>query len=219
MLEAMTALTYVASSTSTIHLGVGVLIAGYRPALLLAKQAASLDHLSGGRLELGLGVGWLREEFAALGVAFEERSARLVETVQVIRACWASDTPEFHGRFCDFGPVFFGPRPPAPLPIWFGASVEAALVRTAELADGWLGSSHLTPEEAGAAIAFMRRRRPAGLAPLRGNVYGNQDPANPSAVFERFHRLSEVGCDQVLADSDDQTPDGVLRLIATFDRF
>src|SRR5437773_9015534 len=118
----------------------------------------SLDVLSGGRLTLGVGVGWLAEEFQAVGIDFQTRAARTRECVRALRTLWTETEPEFHGRFFSFGPVRFEPKPvqkPHP-PIVFGGESAAALRRAAALGDGWYGVGH-TPETAGNQVNRLQR--------------------------------------------------------------
>src|SRR6476620_8322539 len=104
-------LTYVAAATSTIRLATGILILPQRNPVVLAKETATLDQLSGGRLLLGIGVGWLKEEFDAIGVPFAERGARTDEAVTALRALWTQDAATHHGRFSDFTDCVLRPHP------------------------------------------------------------------------------------------------------------
>ena len=122
-----------------IELGTTVTILPYRHPLLTARLAANLDQISGGRFLFGVGAGWARQEFAALGIPFERRGAISNEYLQVIRACWTQDVVSYQGRFVSFGEVHTGPRPerrPHP-PIWVGGSSDAALRRAVRLGDAW----------------------------------------------------------------------------------
>lgn len=131
-------LAYVAAVTSNVRLGTCILILPQRNPLLLAKELATLDHLSRGRVELGIGVGWLKEEFEALDVPWERRGARTDEYVAALRALWAGPHAEFHGEFVDFAPVTCSPRPVAgSIPITVGGDTPAAIRRAARLADGF----------------------------------------------------------------------------------
>ncbi len=106
--------------------------------LILAKELATLDRLSGGRVELGLGVGWMREEFDALGVPWERRGARNDEYIAAMRALWAGPHAEFHGEFVDFAPATCSPRPvQKSIPILVGGDTDAAISRAVRIADGY----------------------------------------------------------------------------------
>jgi probable F420-dependent oxidoreductase len=137
-LEPLTVLAAVAGATERIRLGTSVLVLPHRHPVLLAKMLASLDRLAGGgRVILGAGVGWLREEIEVFGVDFARRGAWSDEAIRVLRACWTEDRPAFEGRFFRFDPLGFAPRPAAPIPIWIGGDTPAALRRVARLGDGW----------------------------------------------------------------------------------
>jgi probable F420-dependent oxidoreductase len=214
-LEAMATLAFAAAVTNSLRLIAGVFIAAYRPPLLLAKQAATLSLLSDGRFEIGLGVGWLKEEFDAIGANFDQRVGRLVETAKVLAACWGSDQPEFHGRYFEFGPVHFSPRPKVPPTLWLGGHSEPALRRAALLADGWVGYN-LAPEEVAAAVATLRRHRPDSKPPVRVCINAVVNREDPRGAFDRVHGLREVGCDEVALDQRDDSPAGLLGLIEVF---
>jgi probable F420-dependent oxidoreductase len=140
-LDPLIALSFAAAATSTIRLATGVLLLPEHNPLLLAKQVASLDVLSGGRLSLGVGVGWSREEFDALGVPFERRGARADEYLAAIRVVWRDDVASFAGEFVSFSGVRVNPRPVRDrrIPIVVGGNSDAALRRAARFADGWYG--------------------------------------------------------------------------------
>lgn len=131
-------LAFAAAAAPTLRLGTCILIVPQRNPLVLAKELATLDVLSGGRVELGLGVGWLKEEFEALGVPWERRGARNDEYVAAMRALWAGPEVEFHGEFVDFPPVTCSPRPVhGSIPVIVGGDTDVAIRRAARLADGY----------------------------------------------------------------------------------
>ena len=131
-------LAYAAAAAPTLRLGTCILIVPQRNPLILAKELATLDQLSGGRVELGLGVGWLTEEFEALGVPWERRGARNDEYIDAMRALWAGPHAEFHGDFVDFEPATCSPRPVnGNIPILVGGDTPAAIRRAVRLADGY----------------------------------------------------------------------------------
>jgi probable F420-dependent oxidoreductase len=140
-LDPLIALSFAAAATSTIRLATGVLLLPEHNPLLLAKRVASLDTLSHGRLSLGVGVGWSREEFDALGVPFERRGARADEYLAAMRTVWRDDVASFTGEFVSFAGVRVNPRPVRDrrIPIVVGGNSDAALRRTARLGDGWYG--------------------------------------------------------------------------------
>jgi len=131
-------LSFVAAATTTMRLGTGILILPQRNPLILAKEVATLDRLSGGRVELGIGVGWLREEFDALGIAFERRGARTDEHVAAMRAVWAADHVDFDGEFSSFSGVSVNPKPTGlAVPITVGGHSAAAARRAGRIGDGF----------------------------------------------------------------------------------
>ena len=131
-------LAFAAAAAPRLRLGTCILIVPQRNPLVLAKELATLDRLSGGRVELGLGVGWMKEEFDALGVPWEHRGARNDEYIAAMRALWAGPHAEFHGRFVDFPPVTCSPRPvQSSIPILVGGDTDAAISRAVRLADGY----------------------------------------------------------------------------------
>src|SRR5688572_10994965 len=131
-------LAYIASATRTIKLGTAILILPQRNPVVTAKAVATLDTLAGGRrVLLGIGVGWLAEEFAALGVPFEDRGRRTDEYVAAMRTLWTQERATFKGRFVSFDEVFCRPLPPAPIPIIVGGDTKAAARRAGRLGDGY----------------------------------------------------------------------------------
>jgi probable F420-dependent oxidoreductase len=132
-------LAYVAAATTRIRLATGILILPQRNPLVLAKAVATLDRLSGGRVELGIGVGWLREEFDALGVPFERRGARTDEYVEVMRRLWREPATTFSGEFTNFGELNSYPKAASPsgVPIHIGGHSEAAARRAGRIGDGF----------------------------------------------------------------------------------
>ena len=151
------ALAYVAACTRRIRLGTGVFVLPLRNTLAVAKAVASLDVLSQGRFLFGIGIGWLAEEFDAVGMGFQDRAARSREAVAMLKALWSEATPRFAGRFHNFPALGFNPKPvqqPHP-PLIFGGESRAALKRAAELGDGWYGT-HFTPEGLAPLLATLK---------------------------------------------------------------
>jgi len=139
-------LAAVASATKRIRLGVGIYMLPLRDAVLAARMVASLDVLSGGRLDLGVGLGWSEEEYRFTGNEFSKRGRKMDESILAIRACFERDEPEFHGEFYDFGPMGFEPKPvQRPLPILVGGGTPAAEKRAALLGNGWHGAASSIP--------------------------------------------------------------------------
>ncbi|MGH7815741.1 MAG: LLM class F420-dependent oxidoreductase [Candidatus Binataceae bacterium] len=137
--DPLIALAYIAAITKKIRLGTGILILPQRHPIYVAKEMATLDVLSGGRAMLGIGSGWLKEEFDALGLNFHERGARTDEAIQSLRALWREDASSFHGKHFNFGPVKSYPKPiqKGGVPIIVGGHSEAAARRAGRYGDGF----------------------------------------------------------------------------------
>jgi probable F420-dependent oxidoreductase len=156
--EAATVMAYLAGITERVQIGAAILIVPYRHPLLLAKSLATADQLSRGRLILGAGLGWLETESALMGVPHRKRARIADETLAVMRACWESERPEFHGDVYDFGGFHFAPRPyqDRRLPVLVGGATTAALRRAVRLGDGWIGDGQ-TFEELEVSLEHLDR--------------------------------------------------------------
>jgi probable F420-dependent oxidoreductase len=174
-LEPLALLSFLAGITSTAKLLTAVMVVPNRPPILTAKMLATIDVLSKGRVIVGCGVGWMREEFEALGSPpFERRGAVCNEYIRAFRELWTKDDPTFNGTYCRFANIEFAPKPvqkPYP-PIWTGGESPAALRRTGRLADGWYPFTqnvHVpleTPEQFAAhAVQIKQHAREAGRDP------------------------------------------------------
>ncbi len=206
-------LAYVAAAAPTLRLGTCILILPQRNPLVLAKEIATLDHLSGGRVELGIGVGWLREEFEALGVPWERRGARTDEYVAALRAVWAGPHAEFHGQFVDFDPVTCSPRPTQDrIPIMVGGDTDIAVRRAARLADGYFPGTG-DPDELARLIGELRNQAEAhdrDPDEIAVNAIFGAQMADPAAGIEQ---LTELGVDRAMLPAFFFAgPDGLDRL-------
>ena len=192
-------LTWAAAFTKKIGLGTSVLVLPMRHPLPLAKELATLQNLSEGRLILGAGVGWMEAEFAALGVPFRERGRRMDEGIAMMRAVWGQDPVSFPARHIPavIEEMRMLPQPVTPIPIWIGGSSEAALARAIRLADGWHGS-RLSPEQATPIIRRLReqRREPEFTISLRYGWDGKDD----SALRTRLASYGDAGVEHVLVE-------------------
>jgi probable F420-dependent oxidoreductase len=150
-------LSYVAARTKHIRLATGICLVPEHNPLVLAKVIATLDYLSGGRFALGVGIGWSSEEFAALGVPFEQRAKRTREYIEVMRKLWSEEKTSFDGEFVRFDGARLFPKPPqgGNLPIIFGGESEPALRRVATYGTGWFGFN-LDPDQAASKIARLK---------------------------------------------------------------
>ncbi len=168
IMEAVVMLSFVASVTKTIGLGTEVLVLPQRNPTLTAKQFATLDTLSGGRVRLGVGVGWQESEYEALGEDFSNRGKRMDEAIALLREYWREESVSMDTAYYQFEAIAMEPKPPqgADLPIWIGGMSEAALRRTGQLGDGWLGTSQISDERAIASREkIMRYAEEAGRDP------------------------------------------------------
>src|SRR5437879_10875466 len=137
-LEPLTALALVAGATERIRLGTTVLVLPHRHPVLTAKILATLDHLAPGRVILGAGVGWMREEIEMFGVPYARRGAWSDEAIRVMRACWRDERVSYRGQFVRFEALGVAPKPAqGTIPLWLGRPTPRALRRVAELGDGW----------------------------------------------------------------------------------
>ena len=158
VLDPMVALGYVAATTSRIRLGVAVINLPFVSPAVLAKQATTVDVLSGGRFDLGLGIGWMPEEFAAAGASTPRRGARTEEYLAVLRTLWADEVSSFDGEFYTIPAGRQDPRPvqkPGP-PVLLGGMSRPAVERAGRIADGWITSSRADLSKIGVAVAMIR---------------------------------------------------------------
>lgn len=191
-------LAYVAATAPSLRLGTCILILPQRNPLVLAKEIATLDRLSGGRVELGIGVGWLQEEFDAIGVPWERRGARNDEYLAAMQALWAGPHAEFHGEFVDFPRVTCSPRPTqARIPIVVGGDTDVAIKRAARLADGYFPGEG-QPDRLAGLIARVRQAAEAqGRDPgsIAINAMFGAQMADPMRGAEQ---LAEIGVDRAM---------------------
>lgn len=175
-LEPLTLLTAIATVTERVRLATGILIAPLRPAALLAKTVATLDVLSGGRIDLGVGTGWQREEYLAEGLDFEQRGQLLTDTIGACRALW-SDTPAaFSAPTIEFDDIFCEPKPvQTPLPVWFsGVLHDRNRRRVVDLGDGWIPIMGATIDDIRTGVAQLHDDlRAAGRDPSSLRVQGS----------------------------------------------
>ena len=157
--EPVITLTWAAAITQRVGIGTSVLVLPYRHPLHLAKELATLDRLSGGRLIAGAAAGWLEAEFEALGVPFSERGSRTDEALDVLRACWEQDPVNFEGPRVRLNDLRVRPQPGRRIPIWIGGASDAALRRAVRAGDGWHGT-FMGPEETQPILSRLRAERP-----------------------------------------------------------
>lgn len=185
-------LAFAAAAAPTLRLGTCILIVPQRNPLVLAKELATLDQLSGGRVELGLGVGWLKEEFEALGVPWERRGARNDEYIAAMRALWKAPHVEFHGEFVDFSPVTCSPRPVnGTIPVHVGGDTEVAIQRAVRIADGYFPGEGDGERLAKLLDRLRRASEEAGRDPdsIEINAIFGAQMAEPEAGMEQMKAL------------------------------
>lgn len=163
--ESLTTLAYLGGMTSTLRLGTSVLIVAMRNAIEVAKQAATIDALTGGRLVLGVAAGYAEREFRNLGASFHDRGSHLDEAIGVMRTLWTEPDPRADGPRYKFGDVLFDPRPEQPggVPVWVGGNSPAAIARAARAGDAWHPDG-LSSGEVADGIARLRAATPPGRA-------------------------------------------------------
>jgi probable F420-dependent oxidoreductase len=204
-------LTWAAAYTKRLGLGTSVLVLPMRHPLPLAKELASLQNLSEGRLILGAGVGWLEAEFAALGVPFRERGRRMDEGIAMMRAVWGDDPVSFAARHIPavIDDMRSLPRPVKPIPIWIGGSSEPALKRALRL-DGWHGS-RVTPEQAAPIVERLRAERPEPEFAI--SVRHGWDGKDGGALAARLAGYRDAGVGHVLVEPAERTLDDWLAAV------
>jgi probable F420-dependent oxidoreductase len=238
MADPLVLLGVIAGKTTTLRLGLYVLIVPYRPAMLTAKQISTLDALSGGRAIAGAGVGWLEQEFEALGVPFEERGPRTDEAIKVWRELWTGKNVEFHGNYTDFKPLFMLPRPvqPGGPPVWIGGGSAPARRRAALLGDGWLPNT-ITAARYGSLIGEIREQaaaagRTATTAAVAKRMkivdtsQAQGDPADPKLplfgtpdeIIAEIRAYRDAGVEEFVISQSGNQPEEIEELIKRFSR-
>jgi probable F420-dependent oxidoreductase len=205
-MDPIVTLTWAAAATRRLRIGTCILILPQRNPLVLAKQLATLDHLSGGRLTLGIGTGWSAEECRAIGVPFEDRGTRLVEYVEAMRTLWRDSASSYQGATVAFSGVYCYPKPVrGDIPIMIGGESDVVLRRVVRLAEGWLPMA-LNPDEAPARIALLRRmanEQGRDGAALRVTVGSFRAELTP----DKLKRYRDAGVAEVIIGAHDLPPD------------
>ena len=203
--EPMVLFGYLAALTKRIVFTTGVIILPQRQTALVAKQAAEIDVLSGGRLRLGIGTGWNWVEYEALGIPFKDRGARQEEQVRLMRELWGKPLVNFEGRFHTVPDAGINPLPRRQIPIWFGGMAEAVLKRTAALGDGWLPmNSRLGPGQLAEMVGRLRNyAKSAGRKPEAVSIDARvgHDNAGPDAWVRSAEQLVADGATHISFNS------------------
>ena len=219
ILDPMIALTYLAAHTRHVLLGTGIIILPQRNPLVLAKELASLDELSGGRLIFGIGAGYLEPEFRALGIPFRDRGARTNDYLAAIRAIWTQPQPTYHGQFISFEHVQAHPRPQRSIPVVVGGHTPYTYRRSVEQANGWYGfdvglegtGRDLASCLAGVADALKRYNRPQELGRLEISI----TPPPGTITLERARQYADLGVDRLIIWPIDGTSTENLRSLVS----
>ncbi len=207
--DAMIALAVIATATQRAAIGTAVLVLPLRHPVILAKEAASIDVLSGGRLVLGVGAGWLAEEFDALDVPFASRGRRFIEWLQILRACWTGEPGPFDGEHYVLpAGVVAAPAPGHDIPVLVGGDSPNALSRAATSGDGWLAHQSAAALDFGAVQVGVEKMRQnakrAGRASgeLWTTVRIIDSSKRAQVVADALPRLRDIGVDEVVVDAD-----------------
>jgi probable F420-dependent oxidoreductase len=207
ILEALMTLAHLAAVTTRVTLGTEVLVLPQREPVLVAKQVSTLDTLSGGRVRLGVGVGWQEAEYDALGESFRTRGVRMDEAIALMRAYWGEARVDFAGAHYRAVAMAMEPKPPQgrQIPVWIGGYSEAAFRRVGRLGDGWLASRITDAADARRSIESIRRhaeaagRDPASIglqsmvAPPPRDAEGKRFYAEADRVVARVAELKAMG--------------------------
>jgi probable F420-dependent oxidoreductase len=199
--ETFVTLGFLAGVTDRIKLSSGILISPQRQTALVAKQAAEVDVLCGGRLRLGIGVGWNHVEYEALGMEWKTRGARQAEQIEVLRRLWCKDLVSFKGRFHDLREVNILPLPvQQPIPIWLGGASDAAVARAAKLGDGWMPIAAPDAQMQQQLASLREQLKSHGRDPAKFGIEGwlrmrEADPQRWGAGAEGWRKL---GADMVM---------------------
>lgn len=231
LLESLVTLAFVAGRTSRIRLGTSVLVLPQRELHLLAKQVATLHHLSGGRLLLGVGVGWVEREYELVGADFARRGEDADEVLVALRTLFEDVPPVHLGRRHTFDDVLFAPRPVHPIPLLVGGDSPPALRRAARHGDGWHAYG-LSPEQVEAAVASIRQHQPRDGFEVSLRIRTRLDPAPPAGggdvgallegstdqVVDTLGRYATAGVEHLVVDLGTPDPDAYVAQLADFAR-
>ena len=219
--EPFALLGFIAAITTTLDLTTAVLILPQRQTVLVAKQAAEVAILSGGRLRLGVGIGWNRVEYDALGVPFHGRGRREAEQVEVLRRLWTEDVVSFEGRFHTIERAGINPRPEKPIPVWFGGRVPALLERCARIGDGWVVFDQPDGATRDRLEHIRRHREDAGrsmdgFAVQSQAHYAGRDPDQWRDHADRWRELGATHLAIATHRDGPTDPDGHLSRVAAY---
>lgn len=202
LLDPFLALSFAAALTKKIRLGTGICLLPERHPVIAAKEVASLDKLSGGRFDFGIGIGWLKEEFEALQVPWPKRAERTRDYLEAMKALWTEAESAHKGEFCEFKPLRSFPKPiqkPYP-PLIFGGESEPALRRVGEIGDGWWGVN-VSVEAAKTHMATIKRFAEAAGRDASTLTYAVSPQLGMPIGLDEVKQYAELGIDQVIVGS------------------
>jgi probable F420-dependent oxidoreductase len=222
-------LTFVAAGTSRIRIGTSVAVMGHYHPLAFARRCATIDVLSGGRLDIGLGQGWSKDEHDAMGVAMEDRARRADEFIDVIKKAWTENVVEYHGEFFQIPPCYIDLKPiqkPHP-PIYLAAYAPGAMKRIATSAHGWMPVGVPIGAMPQMLQSIKEMASAAGRDPgeiklvIRANVHITEKPLDDrfpyvgswEQVLSDIEETRRIGADELFIDPQGETPDGYLRVM------
>jgi probable F420-dependent oxidoreductase len=202
-LDAFTVLGWVGAVTRRVRLGTSVIVLPMRPPLIVAKTVGTLDYLTGGRMILGVGAGWLKEEFDLLGQPFVRRGQRMREAIGILRACWANDPVGFEGDFYRLPAFGMDPKPPqgARLPVLAGGESDVALRRVADICDGW-HPLNLTPDQYGERLLVLGRYLAAAGRSMDDLLLTARPGRNAAWTSALISQYAALGVRVLVADVD-----------------
>jgi probable F420-dependent oxidoreductase len=198
LVESLVTLSFAAGVTRRVGLGTSVLVLPLRRPLVVAKQLASLDLLSSGRLIVGVGAGWLEGEFDACGVPFNRRGDLTDEAIDVLRACWSASPTSFEGATVSFADLKVQPLPGRHVPVWVGGTSERALRRAVEKGDGWQGA-FLPGEELARVAKRLRAERPEAEFVLSTRLAVDGLSGDLDDLRRQLDACAAAGVDHVLS--------------------
>jgi probable F420-dependent oxidoreductase len=198
LFDPLVTLTWAAAVTERIGLGTSVLVVPTHNPVGLANSLASLDHLSGGRLVMGVGAGWSEGESAALGQDFASRGRRLDEALALFRVAWRDDPVDFEGEFTRFEGIRLLPKPVGPMPIWIGGRSPAAYRRGIRVGDGFQ-TIGLTPEEAAETVTLLRAGRPEPTFTISLRTGWDPQGMDQARIADERQAFGEAGIQHVVA--------------------
>lgn len=216
IVDLIATVAFAAAHTRKLRFGTGIILLPQRNPLVLAKEIASVDVLSGGRLILGLGIGSIEQEFRALGIPYERRGRRAEEALAAMQAVWTMEKPEYHGQYFSFSGIRAEPRPlqkPHPEIVWGGRTPEA-FSRTARLGSGWFGYD-LNLEETAQMIEGLRKACERHHRPLGEIEISITPKAAPALDRDLARRFADLGVGRLIIAPRARDVEGVLRVVAT----